>query len=274
MLPSVYALRSKGVVAEYEHLRLTEALSDFVLRLPNGVSDYYAEVSEMMMRLYTRMGGEAKYFLDKTPRYHLVLNELISAFPDAKFIFLWRNPLAVAASMMETWNYGKWNLHWFYIDLHSGLANLVKYYEKEQARVYALRYEDLVREPEIKCREIFNYLGLAYDVNIIQKFSEIKLDGKMGDSTGVNRYSNISADSLGKWRNVLSNPLRKSWARRYLKWIGHSRLESMGYRMHDLLNELDSASIGSKFIVSDLLRMSYARLYLLRRRRLFNYPSV
>ena len=31
-------------------------------------------------------------------------------FPDAKVIFLWRNPLAVVASIVETWTKGKWNV--------------------------------------------------------------------------------------------------------------------------------------------------------------------
>jgi hypothetical protein len=44
-------------------------------------------------------------------------------FPDAKFIFLWRQPLAVAASMIEAFGDGRWNLERYAVDLWDGVEN-------------------------------------------------------------------------------------------------------------------------------------------------------
>jgi hypothetical protein len=54
-------------------------------------------VHDFGIDLYTRAAGEARYFLDKTPRYHYVVDDLFRVFPEAKTIFLWRNPLAIVA---------------------------------------------------------------------------------------------------------------------------------------------------------------------------------
>ena len=92
--------------------------------------------------------GDERYFLDKTPRYALAVGELFRAFPDARFVFLWRHPLAMVASILETWGLGRWNLHYFKADVFDGVARLVAASRAHGERCVALRYEDLVREPE------------------------------------------------------------------------------------------------------------------------------
>jgi len=272
LLPSVYALRKTGIAAEYEHLRLAEALEDFCEQLPKKRIDYLEEVGRMAARLYEKVGGkDAAYFLDKTPRYHLVVDELFAAFPTPKVILLWRNPLAVAASMIETWNAGKWNLHHFHIDLYTGLGNLVDAYERLEQKILAVRFEDIVSEPEAQCRKVFDYLDLPYDANVTTAFSEVRLKGRLGDPTGVSRYKTITTQSLNKWKTTFANPLRKSWGRRYLTWIGASRLNMMGYRMEDLLRELDEIPSSTNRLLSDVGRMGYGRYFVTRQK---NYLKI
>jgi hypothetical protein len=47
-------------------------------------------------------------FLEKTPKNALRLPFLDAAFPDAQFIFLWREPRANLASIIEAWKAGRW----------------------------------------------------------------------------------------------------------------------------------------------------------------------
>lgn len=260
-LPAFYALRKKGISAEYEQLRLAQAIEDFYNSLPGGRNDYLAEIREMSQRLYTKAAKGASHFLDKTPRYHLILDELLETFPDAKFIIIWRNPLAIAASMIETWGAGKWNLHWFEIDLYTGLPNLANTYANNKDRIHAIKFEDFVTDPQKHTGDIFQHLGLPNDKNAIDYFSDVNLQGRMGDPTGVKQYKKISAASLDKWKGVLNNPLRKRWARNYLESIDSKILNTMGYELQDLKCDLKDIPASINHLGSDITRMLYGKLY-------------
>ena len=43
-------------------------------------------------------------FVDKTPRYYLIIDFIASLFPEAKIIFLTRNPFDIAVSYRNTWD--------------------------------------------------------------------------------------------------------------------------------------------------------------------------
>ena len=47
-------------------------------------------------------------FLEKTPKNSLRIPFFDAAFPDAQFIFLWREPRANLASIIEAWKAGRW----------------------------------------------------------------------------------------------------------------------------------------------------------------------
>ena len=263
LLPYVYATRAKGVYAEYTHEGAAGAIEDFSRALPGGTEDYVAELREFVLRLYARAADDnAQYFLDKTPRYDLIAEEVISLFPQGKFIFLWRNPLSVVASNMETWSGGKWRLYTQKIDYFDGLASLVAAYERHQDRACAVRYEDLLLDPEQEWRRVFEYLNLKFDPDLLTTFTEVKLTGRMsGDPTGSTQYQSVAREPLEKWKQTLTNPLRKAWCRRYVNWIGAERLGTMGYDMEHLLTELNNIPTTSRLLLSDTLRLGYGLFY-------------
>lgn len=269
LLPLLYSFRDEGVEAEYEHHNLAHAMEDFCLQLPNGKNDCLVEMRELVLNLYKKIDGEAVYFLDKTPRYHLIADELIEMFPKCKIILLWRNPLAVAASMMETWAKGKWNLYSFRVDLYKGLDNLVNVYEKNPERILAVKFEDFVSDSEYYSKKIFEYLELPVNESASEQFSKINLKGRMGDPTGVKQYKSINDESLNKWKKTLANPVRKMWARRYLKWLGDKRLAVMGYSKDELMSELSIEPSTIKNIVSDVLRILYNPVKMFFKKRKF-----
>lgn len=241
LLPYFYALRRGGIYAEYNQGSLVQAIEDFCDALPAGREDYLAEVRELALRLYRKASPPgARYFLDKTPRYHLVLDEILATFPDAKFVVLWRNPLAVAASIIETWSGGRWNLYRFKVDLFDGIDNLVRARRLYADAIYPVRYEDLVTNPLETWGDLFGYLDVPFEPSALARFSDIRLSGRMGDAVGVERYATVSSASLEGWKRTLNNPFRKAWCRRYLRWIGGERLALMGYDMELLLAEIDS----------------------------------
>ncbi|MGD0091358.1 MAG: sulfotransferase [Planctomycetota bacterium] len=267
LLPLLYTLKSQGALAEYGHRLAVTAIEDLCGQLPQGKSDYLAEIRELALRLYAKAARrQARYFLDKTPRYHLVASEIIALFPEAKHIFLWRHPLAMVGSYVEFFGRGNWNLYGYRIDLFEGLENLLRAYSQAKGQVHALRYEDLITERQAALKQLFAYLELPADERVAETFSQVKLEGRMGDYAGSKTYSAISSEPLDKWKQTLRNPLRRRWARRYLQWIGNERLNIMGYSLEPLLAELDAVPVSAQHLLSDAVRMSYGALYAGRRR--------
>jgi hypothetical protein len=269
LLPHLYATRERGIAAEYTQPIAARAIAEFVQSLPNGERDYREALHDFAIELYTRAAGEdVTYFLDKTPRYHYVVEDLLTTFPDAKFIFLWRNPLAVVASIVETWTKGRWNVDRWQGDLR-GIASLVDAYDAHRDSTLAVRYEDLVGDPASTWPTVFEHLELPFDPELLTRFSDVALEGTMGDPTGVHRYTTISDESLEKWRTTLANPYRKRWCRDYLRWIGAERLATMGYHYDELLSQLDALGTTSGSVASDAVHGGYWTLAQRRKRTAF-----
>jgi len=259
-LPLFFALKERSVRSIYGHNTLTKGISGFVDSFPHGIDDYYASSAKYLNAMYA-LGAEpgSTYFLDKTPRYHLIVDELFKAFPDGKFIFLWRNPLAVSASMIETYGKGNWNLYMFWVDLYSGIDSLINAFNQNSARSIAVKYEDLVAQPNEQIMEIMDYLELEYTANSVDELKNAK---KMwGDRTGQYKYDHISQASKDKWKSVLSNPFRKTWAMNYLSWIGQDRLTTMGYDINILKSEIENQQTNLNHAMSDIARDIYGKIY-------------
>jgi hypothetical protein len=272
LLPYFYSSRTKGICAEYSHEVAVAALSDFISGLPQGDACYTRELHDFVMRLYAKAAGrEVTYFLDKTPRYHLIVNDVIRVFPEGRFIFLWRNPLAVIASIVETWGGGEWNLYRYDVDLLDGVANMLEAYRKYQDCVHAVRYEDLLADPGAVLPGLFRYLGLDVHGDASSSFSNVRLRGRMGDPTGTTRYTSLNREPLEKWKSVLATPLRKQWCRRYLNTIGSENLSLMGYDLQILLNDLDDIPSNPIMIFSDIMNMSRGVIRRELRKRLMGF---
>lgn len=267
LLPYAYALRREGVSAEYFHPLLVTAIDDFCQQLPAGLDDYRQETREFALRLYEKAAnggahsnrgapadGGARYFLDKSP-YYLVADEIMRLFPEGKFVFLWRNPLSITASIIETFNDSRWYPSLFRGDLFIGLPRLVATYRANSERAHSVRFEDLAGGDESHWRRLMDYLGIEFDRRSLDRFSEVKLNGRMGDPTGVKRYSALSTEPAEKWKSRLANPMRKAWCRRYLRFLGAERLRTMGYDLEQIMGELDSQPTTLASFAPDLGRL-------------------
>jgi len=254
LLPTVYALKKKGGSAEYSHVIANIALHDFIRELPNGKDDYLSAIGGAATELYRKAAKDknARYFLDKTPRYALIADDVIKMFPDGKFIVLWRNPLSIIASMVEFWSSGKWDLARFDVDLYNGLANLIDSYRNNPEKYLAIQNEHFLKQPEKELKRISEYLGIEIDTDILNNFSEVKFDGKMGDTYGVKNYNAVDEAPLEKWKQTINNPLRKRWCRNYLQWLGKERLAVMGYDLDELLSEIDATEMTTRNLFADL----------------------
>lgn len=239
LLPYLFSLRPEGVYADYGHRTSVRALGGLCERLDGGEAAYRDAVRDMAEKLYRGLAGDVRgYFLDKTPRYNLVVDELLATFPDAPAIVLWRNPLAVVASIVDTWFRGRWLPHHHKVDLFEGLERLIGAYEREPSRFRAVRYEDLVADPIREGKALLRGLGLDWEEDVVAGFDKVDLGTQIGDQRGVRLYREVSRAPLDRWKVTLASPVRKAWCARYLDWLGDRRLATMGYRLDELKADL------------------------------------
>ena len=252
LLPLLYALRPSGAAAEYDHRVMAEGVHDLLQQVPNGRELYLAEVKRLALDVYTAASAPgARFFVDKTPRYHLIAVDLLEMFQDAPFVVLWRNPLAIVASTVENWAGGRWAVHRWHVDLYRGVANLVRAVEEHPSRITVVRYEDLVADPDFQLARLRAAMGLPDGAGPVDLSAAPPLGGSLGDRSGSGSDV-VSKDPVEKWRRTLSNPVRKAWCRRYLRWIGRERLAVMGYDRDELLRDLHGVPSTPRMAVSDM----------------------
>jgi sulfotransferase family protein len=172
-------------------------------------------------------------FIDKTPRYYQVLSFLDQLFPDAKKIWLLRNPLDVAASYAATWDVpvaelvGE-RLSPNSLDLTIGLRNYMRYF-RGQKNTFEIRYEDVVTNPGETIRHLCDFLEVPYEPGLEDydrgdpAFSAMK-DQLMGDKK-IFDHGRPHAQSIDRWKEQF----KPEDLQRLISLIGEKCLERMGY---------------------------------------------
>lgn len=263
LLPLVYSTRVGGTHNDYRQQTCAAALESLSVSLSDAAGASWPEmIARFAGEVYDELSPPGtRFFVDKTPRYSLIAPELASWFPNAKFVVLWRNPLAAASSFTRTISEGTWRFWRNHVDLYDGLANLVDLVGSGgRDRVVTVRYEDLVGDPERELGRIGEHLGLELDVDrATREFDQIPVPGRLGDHWGAARFDQVSAAPLDEWQTHYNSPVRRLWARRYLDWVGDDRLRLMGYDRADLLGQIAGQRGGRIF--SDAVRAVYGSLY-------------
>jgi Sulfotransferase family len=269
LLPQIYALRDKGILSEYSSLTAYRGISDFIENLPNMQEDYNESLRCFLNDLYAKQcrNGE-HYFLDKTPRYYLIIDEIIELFPDAKFIFLFRNPIHIYASIVNTWGNKRFNrLFSTYDDIKLGTKLLSKGYRNHKDKSLAINYEKFVTNPTKELERIFKYLEINFDESVLREFSDQTPNGQLGDPTGVINYTSISTEGLHKWKNVFNSYVRKKFAIKLFTKLDEKDLLTQGYNKNEILAEIKTLNNKKNhFIIRDLF--DYFTSFMVRKTKL------
>ncbi len=123
MLHPAYGRRTEGIRTDYGADWAALGVNEFLEHYTDGPEVYDDAIRAFARTLYTnamQRGGGSR-FLDKTPRYVMIVDDLIRLFPAARFIFLLRNPLSVLSSLVNTQvNHDLWTLERFSDELLDG----------------------------------------------------------------------------------------------------------------------------------------------------------
>jgi hypothetical protein len=259
LLPLLAPLHERLPAAGSRDPLVHEALTDFIAELPETRASYLAAVRNLALRLYEQAAAEdVEWFVDKTPLYHLIVDDIVEAFPDGRFVFLFRNPLSVVASGVELWDEGRWEVSRYEMALFQAVADLVPASLRHRDRAISVRFEDLVTGGEEPWRAVTDHVGLEWEPSMLEQFTGVALSGRKGDPTGTKAYGAISREPLDKWKATIDTPVRQAWCRRYLRWIGRERLAVMGFDLDALLAEIDATPATGSTTADDARRLAAA----------------
>jgi hypothetical protein len=238
-LRPLFALREQGMLAPQG------VVQEFLRHLPEREGTYWDGVRRMLTYLYNCVleGSGKSTFLDKTPRYYLVIPELQRVFPHARFVFLLRNPIAVLSSILETWVKGtdSARLSDFRYDLMAAPRLILQGIRASGSNTIVARYEELTLAPETAVQRLCGNLGITFYPSMINYSAspENRERWVYGDQGTVNEETHPIADRVDRWRYVLKqSPKWEAWALDYLKALGPSVVGDMGYNYEELCAEL------------------------------------
>lgn len=237
MLHPVYALKNSGIETEYDSRFAAHGVREFLTHYTDG-----DEVQVNAIREYARVvyqnaltKGGKRYFLDKTPRYFFIIPELYRLFPQAKFVFLIRNPMAVLASELSTYVNGDWKvLGVFRPDLIHAPRWILDGIKLLGADAITLHYEKFVASPEPSIAALCARLGIPYHETMLNYDRTPKPIGSMNDPVGIDQHSRPSSASVDKWKRMADDPQARHFAQAYLDALGREVITSLGYSFDDI----------------------------------------
>jgi len=261
LIPLVYTLKDHGVYAEFSFMSLRRTVKHLLDNLPNGRQDYYEAIRNFSETLYSKLNkNNARFFLDKTPRYYLIAEDIARIFPNGKFIFLYRNPISVLASTIASFYGNRLGDPWHKIDLYKGPSLLSRASATLKNKSIAIQYEELVRTPEPVLQSICEYMDIPFSETMIEKFTKVPITG-MGDKVGYTKYEDISEESLHKWRRILNTPFRQKYALKYIQRLGENTIRSFGYDMAQLIDDIRSFQPTGRGSLADRFNLAKCHLY-------------
>lgn len=188
--------------------------------------------------------AEHDVFVEKTPSNVLVFDQLHELFPEARFLFMVRDPRATVASLLEVGKRGRdkgWHMPRytnstakaaFYVKtcVVTGLA----FAEEHPDCTRTVFYERLVAEPRRESQELCEFLGLPWDERMLNPGAidhpgaEAIINDVWYDRESYHR--DPVQTEVDKWRQQLS-------AGQLLEirevWESGARFESLGYQLSE-----------------------------------------
>ncbi|MEJ5302590.1 MAG: sulfotransferase [Bacteroidales bacterium] len=134
----------------------------------------YATICKTIIQTYGSKKDLARvtHLGDKNPGYSMYLENIIKIFPDAKMIFMLRDPRDNYVSLLESGfelaipSYAsyKWR-HYF--------TQALRFYKKYPDRIFFLKYESLIQSPHEELEKVSAFLGIEFMPSLIYTYDSI-----------------------------------------------------------------------------------------------------
>jgi len=236
--------------APYDPIITQLAMQELVKALPAGEDDYLAAMRALTDSLYERLLSPTgcDRLLDKTPAYSLVLDFAARLYPNARYIVLTRNPLAVWSSFVESFFDGDHeSAHRHQPLLERYVPAIARFLRERPVPIHHVRYEDLVRNPAAEVQAICDFAGLPFEPEMIdygERGGAQQSARGLGDPVAVAKQSRPTTESLSKWAAQLTGePEKVAQCQRILAGLLDEDLASWGYDRQAIASELDAIDL-------------------------------
>ena len=177
-----------------------DSLDDFRSFHSHILETYFEHVAERF--------GANKRLVQKEPRMTPYFPELAQLMPNAKFVFMLRDPRDIVASQMTRAQKSDYS-----IDVQAEVDRLTNTHKRIaqnedllKDRLLYVRYEDLTLDPVKTLRRVYDFLGLTWSEDLRDTTWKTKrprfddsaseLDEKAITSTSIGRYQDVFNDDL------------------------------------------------------------------------------
>jgi hypothetical protein len=172
---------------------------------------------------------------DKTPPYIEIVPQLSELYPGAKFIHLVRDGRDVAISYIDLWWHGNCRYYEPDFDWTRALRFREKYAKTALDRsILDVKYEDLLSDPEFVVRKICDFLGEAFEPEMLDVSPRVDKVPERERVIHPKLAQPLSTEAIGRWRVKLSALecfLMEACLRKNLRKWGYSlRFSSLGWR--------------------------------------------
>lgn len=242
MLPLVYLYKypniNQGYNPSYANINFLEYLGNF----HSGLETLQEKIKTLSLELYALSHvPEGSFFLDKTPRYYHIAKDLLALFPDAKFIFLIRNPLAVFASMLS-YNFNG-NIDAFlqapdrWHDLYKAPKNISEIKKQRKTNAIFINYESFVAQPTPILEQLSELIGIEFN-SVNYNLGKHFISSQRIDTKSVHLHDHPVDTYLNSWKKGIKTYRAKQEVLAYIETLGIDTVETLGYDYAAIINDI------------------------------------
>ena len=209
--------------------------------LPNDNNPFYKrEFRNFVSKIYSNhKNTNNKLFLDKSPRYYHILNDLLEIFPDSKFIILLRNPLAVLSSLLN-YHYNNsfvkslsnYSCHDLFHSLK--IFNSIWLDQGKHDNVTFVKYEEIIENPSSNLNSLFDFLSLNPS-DIDYKIDKRFLSSSFVDPNAI-KYTKPTSEFLDSWLDQITSLQKRNVFIFYIEFIKSLKIVTDNYDINYFSN--------------------------------------
>jgi hypothetical protein len=186
----------------FKNINVSEFRETFLKILPSDKvytpQEYLNACLFTFFLLSDQLDSDKKYWVEKTPHNELFVSEILSFWPNAKFIHLYRDPRDLHATLRRRTDFN------FSVrtTIHNWLISYRKMNENKlffKNNYFITSYEDLVTNPKETMIIISNFLDVNFHESMLTpSFMAGNIEWK-GNAV-ENSYQGISTKSINQWQ--------------------------------------------------------------------------
>jgi hypothetical protein len=190
-----------------------DLIASFTARAAASTLDA-AHLLDDFMNALKPADSTATRWVEKTPQHSMSLTQILGCFPDARIIYVMRDPRSSISSRRPFVRFPGGQRRLMMINrMAEQWLDAVAGFERHRSdpRMILVRYEDIVTQPEIVLATISTHIGVASDMTVLHRFNE-QFDS-VTNRRDLERKALNNASSIVDRRNIWRQRLNAQEAR-------------------------------------------------------------